>query len=715
MSWLRRRRVRVTPVAQLESAECGVACLAMVLSYHRCWVPLAEIREVCGTSRDGNSALSLVQGARAMGLKARGLKLPLDQLSRLQLPAIMHWDLNHFVVLEGVSKRGASIVDPASGRRFVNMEQLDRSFSGVALDLQTDTKFRRRKRQSLSYARYRAALLEAKGTLAYVLLGNLTSQVLALAYPAASQFFIDHVISPGRKEWILPVLGVMLLGAVGQVVLAALQRRSQAVLHARLSLKLTTDLGRRLLFLPLPFLDSRSKGDLFNRVQLQESLQVLIARAAQGVFDLLLLLLLCALMLAYHARLGLITIGLLALRVGIIRKFRALSEHHFAAELAARGQAQAAFMEATSCPELVKGLGLESQVLRRYEDRSSERARFAIRSQLAEKRLTTGLSLLSGVMEAVVLWYGGHFVIRGEMSIGVFAGFLAIRQLLESPLRALLDLLESRMELRGAFERSDEVFSVKPETFGRLGAAHVRGRIELRDVGFRYGSGGAWVLRHVNLCIEPEEHVVIVGASGQGKSTLGKMLCGALRPSEGQVLLDGRPISDYASAALAANLGVVLQEPLILAGSVEDAVRMRLPHASLDMIERALQLAMFQPVLARMPLGISSQLTPLAGNLSGGERQRLALAQALVGDPQVLLLDEATSALDPATEAHVLDNLSTLRATTISIAHRSTVMARARRIITVEDGNIQDRQVMPLRNPARPALQPLSQQNPRTS
>ncbi|HET8933144.1 MAG TPA: cysteine peptidase family C39 domain-containing protein [Polyangiales bacterium] len=708
MRLLPRLRVRVTPVQQLESAECGVACLTMVASYFGCWAPLAEVRQICGTSRDGNSALTLVQGARTLGMTARGLKIQLDQLHTLKRPAILHWDLNHFVVLEAVHKRGATIVDPATGRRFVSSEQLDRSLTGVVLEMKPGPGFRRRKRRSLSYERYRAALMSSKGTLLYVLLGNLTSQILALTFPASSQFFIDHVISPGRKEWILPVLCVMLLGGVGQVTLAALQRKSQAMLHAALGFKLTTELGRRLLTLPLPFLDSRSKGDLINRVQLQDALQALIARAAQGVFDLLLLSLLCALMLAYHQELGLLAISLMVVRVFVIRRVRAVAEHNFGAELAARGRAQAAFMEATASPEMIKGLGLEAHVWARYEQRTIDRAGFTIRSQLLEKRLQAGLSVLSGLMEACVLWYGGQFVIRGEMSVGVFAGFLAIRQLLDAPLNALVGLFESLFELRGAFERSDEVFNVEPDKFGDRDASYISGAFELRDVGFRYGSGGSWTLRHVNLRIEPGEQVVIVGASGQGKSTLAKLLCGVLRPTEGEVLLDGVPVTSYASDSLALQLGVVLQEPLILAGSVEDAVRMRLPQANRSMIVRALQLALFQPVLARMPAGTASPVALGGTNLAGGERQRLALAQALVGDPRVLLLDEATSALDPATEAHILDNLSSLRATVISIAHKQSVISRARRVITVAAGGVRDQLVTPLPPAARAPLEPLA-------
>jgi ABC-type bacteriocin/lantibiotic exporter with double-glycine peptidase domain len=691
MKRLPRLRTRVTPVLQMESAECGVACLTMVLGYHGCWTPLGQVRELCGTSRDGNSAFTLLQGARSLGLEARGAKVEPSQLSLLHLPAILHWDLNHFVVLERVHKAGVTIVDPAIGRRFVGSDEVDRCFTGVALNLKPGKAFRRRKRQSLSYGRYRSALFRAKHKLALVLFGNLTSQLLALTFPAASQFLIDQVVLPGRRQWFAPVLVVMALGGVGQVILAMIQRKSQALLHATLGLELTSELGRRLLALPLPFLESRSQGDLMSRVQLQGSLQSLISRIVQAVFDVLLLGLLTALMLAYHLRLGLLALSLMALRIVIVRRFRAVSEHNFSAELSARGREQSAFIEATTSPEAVRGLNLEESVAERYEARMIERAGLTIRSQLLEKRLTSWLTILGGLMQASVLWYGGQYVIRGEMSVGVFAGFLAIRELLEAPLGSIVSLFESLIELRGAFERSDEVFNVAPDRLGERAAAKVRGHIELRNVGFRYGSGGAWVLRNVNMTVEAGEHVVIVGSSGGGKSTLGKLICGILRPTEGEVLLDGHPVTSYDGTSLAAQLGVVLQEPLILAGTVADALRIRLPDATPEMIERAAELAEFLPVVKGMAKGAETKLLARGANLSGGERQRLALAQAYVGEPAVLLLDEATCALDPQTEGRILDRLDRLPTTIISIAHQQNVIARAPRVLQVDDGAVTER------------------------
>lgn len=686
------RRVRVRPVQQMEAAECGVACLTMVLSYHGHAAPLADVRQACGTSRDGNSALDLLKGARQRGLQGRGVKVSLAGLALLRRPAILHWDLNHFVVLEAIGKRGARIVDPASGRRSVTREELDRQFSGIALELRPGVGFVRLRPSSLSLSRYRTALVRAWKTLAFVVLANVTGQLLALTFPAASQILIDHVISPRRSDWLLPVLAVIALGALSQIVLVVLQGSSQALLSSTLGWGLTTELGSHLLRLPLPFLDSRSHGDLLGRVHVQSALQAILSRIAQSGFDLVLVVLLGGLMLAYDLRLGTLAFALMALRIVVMRILRAPAENRFAAELAAGGRVQAVLVEATTSPELIKGLGVEARMVERYRQRTTERAVYGISSAKLQAGVGISLQVLGGLMEAIVLWYGGGRVMEGEMTVGEFAGFLALRSLVAAPLDGLVNLFESWVQLRGAFERSDDVLSVPVAPPGTVVGSPVFGRIELRGVGFRYGSGGPWVLRKVDLVINPGERVTLIGPSGHGKSTLGRLIAGLLEPTEGEVLLDGVPIAQYEPSSLAAEFGVVLQDPLIWAGTVKESLSLRVPDASLAALEQAARRACFAEVVQRLNGGYDAHLLSGGTNLSGGERQRLALAQALVGTPRVLLLDEATSALDPDTERRVLDQLDALPATIVSIAHKESVIRRAQRVVAVTDGAVAELQ-----------------------
>jgi ABC-type bacteriocin/lantibiotic exporter with double-glycine peptidase domain len=674
----------------MEAAECGIVCVAMLLGHFGHHAPLAELRALAGTSRDGNSALDVLRVARALGLEGRGLGVPLSRLGSISLPAVLHWEKNHFVVLQSVSRDGITIVDPASGTRYVSRADASLAYSGVALELKPGSSFVRRKPQSLSLARYAAALRAVKGTLAFVVLANIASQCLALAFPVSSQVLIDQVIVPARTHWLIPVLAVIVAAAIVRVALLKLQGTSRALLQASLGLGLTLEIGRHLLKLPLPFLDSRSHGDLLGRVEVQQQLKELIANAVQACFDVLAALLLGALMLAYDWRVGSLGLMVAAVRVLLVRALNPLSERRAAAVLAARGREHGALVEATRSPELTHGMGAQARLSERYARRVSERAAMAVASARLQQGLGVVASCIGAWFEALILWYGGHRVIDGAMSIGVFSGFLAIRVMIEPPLQALATLLGSWAQMRGAVARSDDVLSTPAVVSGSLRPSVVRGRIEARNLGFRYGSGASWVLRGVNLVIEPGQKVAIVGSSGQGKSTLGRLLVGLLAPSEGVILLDGQPLCSYDTSALARHLGVVLQDPLILEGSVEDALRLRCPEASIENLLAAARIACLEPVLARMPDGLDAPLLALGSNLSGGERQRLALAQALVDFPSTLLLDEATCALDAATEARILANLSQLPGTIVSIAHRPAVAEHAERVLCVRDGGVHE-------------------------
>jgi ABC-type bacteriocin/lantibiotic exporter with double-glycine peptidase domain len=343
-------------------------------------------------------------------------------------------------------------------------------------------------------------------------------------------------------------------------------------------------------------------------------------------------------------------------------------------------------VEATRSPELIKGLGIERQIAQRYLQRITERAGFSIRAERFQKAAAAWLMWASSAMEALILWYGGSRVIEGNMTLGVFSGFLAIRAMVEVPIGTLVGLFDAWVRFQSALQRSDDILSVPAADEGDIPASEVVGRIEARNLGFRYGSGGRWIFRNVNLTLEPGDKVALTGPSGQGKSTLGKLLVGLLDPTEGEVLLDGVPVARYARESLAPKLGVVLQEPLLLEGNLREAVSLRIPDAAPEAITRAARLACFEEVVQRLPHAYESHLAALGSNLSGGERQRLALSQALLGDPRVLLLDEATCALDPDTERRVLDNLERLQATLVTIAHRPSVIRGAERVFSVGQG-----------------------------
>jgi ATP-binding cassette subfamily B protein len=689
----RRRQIRV--IQQMEAAECGVACLSMVLDYYGHARALPEIRQICGTSRDGNSALDLLTGARSLGLEGSGVSVPLKALRLLKKPAILHWDFNHFVILEAWRSDAMTIVDPASGRREVSLQEVSRSFSGVALLLSPGPAFEKRRRRSPGYGRYLVALKDQKRSLFYVLLASATQQVLAVSLPAANRVLIDHVIMPGRQEWLVPIFVILLGASLAQITLQRLRGLSQALLSSAIGLVLTRQMGERLLRLPLPFLESRSHGDLINRVHMQAELQNLLSSAVQALLDVFFVLCLIVLMISYDPMLGSISLLLTLLRIVVIRWFRRPLAQRHAAELVEKGREAGVLAESTAAPEMIQGFGVEAQITQRYANRVRQRAGWTIGSERFEVGLTRGMSVLGAAMQAVILYVGGCQVIEGHMTIGTFAGFLAIRAMLSGPVASLVALIESSIRLRGILERCADILDTPPVRDADSGPAVVEGRVELRDVSFRFGNGSPWVLKNVNLVIEPGEHVAIVGPSGEGKSTLGKLICGLLEPTQGRVLIDARDIHEYSRRELARLFGVVLQEPLILEGSVLEALTLRDHDCDWQTAFDAAQQACFHEVVLGLPDGYDSKLEAMGRNLSGGERQRLAIAQALLGRPRLLLLDEATCSLDNALEERVLDNIKRTGATIISIAHRPEVIAHATRTIQVRGGELRDAPDMP--------------------
>ncbi len=684
---LRSRRVNI--VQQMETSECGLACLAMVLDFYGHCRTLTELRELCGSSRDGHTARELLQTARQLGLGGRGVATSLEGLDGLRKPAVLHWCFNHFVVLESLRHGKATIVDPAAGRRTVSPEELDRSFSGVALELFPTQKLERRRRRALSLSHYVGPLKRHWGLFLFVILANVTQQILGVGLPAASQVLIDHVIKPGRDEWLLPVMLVLCAATVSQIFLQRLQGVSHATLNASLGMVLAQKLGTRLLRLPLSFLESRSHGDLIERVDRQTDLQQLLGSAVQAIFDLWFVFLLTALMLAYDPFLGAIGLGLALLRVLLLALMRGPMAQQVAAELAARGRQSGALAEATSSVEMVHGFGAASRLEQRYARRVRERARWTLGAARVEIGLARSTTLLQAGMHATILWLGGQRVISGEMTIGVFAGFLAIQSMLTRPMASLLSLAEKWVRVRGILERCDDILCV-PEApdRGTVSARGLTGRIEVRDLGFRFGKGSPWILRNVNFRIESGQHVAFIGPSGQGKSTLGRLLSGLLVPSEGCVLLDGVDISEYDSSELAKKIGVVFQQSLIFEGPVSEALRMKDPECSEGAMVEATRIACFDSVVRSMGDGFASPVRAMGANLSGGERQRLAIAQAVLARPQILVLDEATCSLDGELEERVMRNVAGLEATVISIAHRASVVAHASRVFAVLEGSV---------------------------
>lgn len=680
------RRVRFTP--QMEIAECGAASLAMVLEYFGHCASLAEVREACGVSRDGLTARSIVEAARRYGLEAKGLRLEIDDLADKRMPLILHWNLNHFLVLERMTRRGAVIVDPASGRRSVSRAELERSFTGVALQMTPGQGFERRVSAGSNWQRYARAVARSPRALFMVLFGTLILEILGLASPASMQLLVDHVIEPGRGEWLLPLAAVV--GGVGllRLIFQFVRAKVLVSLNAALDVGLMVDFVTHLSRLPITFFDQRSPGDLVARVGCNQQLRATTVKVVSCVLDGGLAFSYAALMVAYNSSLAGIVLFFAVLRVLAVSKIRERSEDLTASILTAHGKEQGALLDALSAPEVVRAYGMEPMLAGQHAGKLAER----LNIHMDRARLVSGypqwLGVLGGLSQALVVWFGGHNVLSGEMTIGAFAGFLTIQHMLAPPLQSLLDGYNQIAEARGTVRRVDDVLDARLDHAGTEAFDWDGEEIVFSDVSFRYGPTSPFVCKNLNFRVQRGEKIAIVGRSGQGKSTVGRLLLGMLAPTEGRVTVSGRDLQKVELAGFLRHVGAVTQMPFLFDDTVEANLRFRVPQASSRDLVDATQIADIHDVIEGLPDGYGTRLGEGGRRLSGGQRQRLVLARALIGRPKLLLLDEATSSLDQDTEARVQSALDRVNCTQIVIAHRLSTIRNADRILVIDGGQV---------------------------
>jgi ATP-binding cassette subfamily B protein len=682
----RFRRVRYIP--QLEATECGAASLAMVLDYHGASVPLVEVRDACGIGRDGVNAARIVKAATGFGLTARGFRTDPEHLGELPLPAILHWEFNHFVVLEQVDRRGARIVDPAFGRRHVSASELGRAFTGVALAFQPSPQLAPRKASSPGFARYRRALVPHLGSLGLLLGSAALLELFAVCLPAATQVMIDHVMVPSRERWLWPIVGAFAAASIAMLVLSSLRDRVLRRLQFALDAELITRFLEHMLRLPLPFFHQRSTGDLLQRAEAQRQMRDVIMRAATALLDGLLVVTYGALMLAYDPLLGGLTVGLSLTRMLLSLSFRGRVQRAVSTELAQRGRELGAAVDALAVPEVVKAFGAEDAMLAQYDARLAER----LNTTVERERTTVAASMWGGLLDAVthasILWLGGSAVIDHRMTLGVFASFVTLQGIFQKPLQSVVDALFELVYARGALARIDDVLDTRPVPAGDRGLSSIRSGIVFSGVSYRYGPTSPWICEELDLHIAAGEKVAIVGRSGQGKSTFLKLLLGMLEPSAGSIAVDGVPLARIDRSDWLRCTGVVLQEPFLFDDSVRANLTLHDDGVADETLRWAARMACIDDAIELLPEAYETGIGENGSRLSGGQRQRLALARALCRRPSLLVLDEATSSLDRDTEARVHANLASLGCTRVLIAHRLATVRDADRILVFEGGRI---------------------------
>jgi ATP-binding cassette subfamily B protein RaxB len=689
------RRSKLPLILQTEAAECALACLAMVASFHGQRCDLAELRGRFSLSLKGATMADLVRMAAQLGLASRALRAELEHLPQLQLPCILHWDFKHFVVLAEVRGDRALLHDPVAGRRWIKLAELSRHFTGVVLELRPGADFApKAPAPKLRWQQLLGRITGLKRSLAQILALALALELLVLLSPFFMQWVVDGVLVSADHDLLVTLgLGFGLLVLL-QVGIGALRSWAVLQLSASLNLQWLSNVFTHLLRLPLAWFEKRHLGDILSRFNsVQQMQQTLTTSFIEAVLDGLMVIITLAMMWVYSPRLaGLALAAVLAyglLRWAYFRPLRLASE-------------EALVHEARQTSHFIESLR-GAQAVKLFNAQADRSARFAnlvvehMNAQLGTRRLELGMGvvnkLLFGLERVAIVWLGALLVLDRELSVGMLFAFLAYKEQFSLRISALIDKAVGLKMLGLQGERLADIVLTAPEPLMNQEAAVPRpvetaAALELRNVSFRYADGEPEVITDCSLRIEPGESVAIVGPSGCGKTTLLKLMLGIHQPQAGEIRLGAQALSQIGLQDWRARIGTVMQDDQLFAGSITDNIAFFDPEAEADWVEECARLACVHEDIVAMPMGYESLIGDMGSSLSGGQRQRILLARALYKKPQFLFLDEATSALDVERERQVNASLRGLSLTRIVIAHRPETIAAAQRIITLHQGRV---------------------------
>ncbi|MBM7118474.1 peptidase domain-containing ABC transporter [Archangium primigenium] len=680
---------RIPFLQQLDANDCGATCLAMVLAFHGKVVRLHEVREILGTGRDGSNALQLLGAARHYGLRSRGVSLEPEDLHFLPRGSILHWEFRHFVVFERMGRGWVDLVDPAIGRRRVPLEQVRRSFTGVALVLEPGDHFVKEEGQPRPILRHLKQLMFQSGLLSRILVTSALVQLFALGLPVLTGALTDRVVPRGDAD-LLVVLAVAMASLVGFQFLASMVR-SYLLLRLRTEMDARMTLGfvEHLVELPYAFFQRRSPGDLMNRLNSNATIRELLTSGAlSGLLDGSLVTLYLMVLFFANGPLALLVVGVGVLQVGVFIWSRRRQAELMSRSLEAESKSQAYQVEFLIGMQNLKAMGGEHRAMDRWSGMFVD----VLNISLARGKLSTLTDALMSALRLgaplVIMCFGAWQVLRGALTLGGMLALNAVAMGFLGPLSNLVSTLMQFQLLGSYFERIHDVLDTPQEQeTEKVRPAHtLAGHITLEDVSFRYGPHSPLVTRGVSVDVQPGQMVAIVGRSGAGKSTLANLLLGMYVPSSGRILYDGVDLTELDLRSVRQQVGIVMQSPALFSSSIRSNIALADPSLPMDAIIEAARLARLHKEILAMPMGYETLLLERGASLSGGQRQRLALARALVRKPAILLLDEATSALDSITEGEVHRALASIRCTRVVIAHRLSTVVHADLILTMEDG-----------------------------
>lgn len=698
-------------ILQTESSECGLACLAMIANHFGYQADIADLRRKFSISLKGATLAQLMRHASSLELSSRPLRLDLDEIDQLALPCILHWNLNHFVVLKKINKTWQGkvslvLLDPAVGERRVSLEEASKHFTGVALELTPTAKFETKdERKKIAIRDLTGRIIGLRRAMVQVIVLALTLEIFAITAPLFNQFVIDEVIVSGDRELLIVLVFGFALLMVTQTAIGLARSWFLMRWSMDIGFQWSGRLFAHLIRLPVSYFEKRHLGDIVSRFGSIGAIQsTLTSLFVESLLDGLMALLALAMMLLYSPKLSaLVFCGVVlyaGLRWAFYQPFREASQER----LILASKSSSHFMESLRAITLLKLYGREEERRARWQNMQMDVQNRDIKTQKMSIMFKVSNTAIFGVQGLAMFYIGANLVMQNAMTVGMLMAFSSYAGTFSGRIFSLIDLFVSLKMLSMHSERLADIVceEIEPEAPLETDLARLQSSITLKNLKFRYAEGEPWVLNGINLSIPAGQSIALVGPSGCGKTTLCKIILGLLKPTEGEVLIDNIPINQIGLSAYRSLVGTVMQDDVLLAGSVMDNISFFDANTSQDRVEESAKQAAIHDEICAMPMGYQTLVGDMGSSLSGGQKQRVLLARALYKQPKILALDEATSHLDIENERKVNEALKSLKLTRIMVAHRPETIAAAERVVRLKEGVAKE--VLEVHDQIRPEL-----------
>ena len=695
---LTKGAAKVPVVMQMEALECGAASLTMILAYYGKWVPLEQVRADCGVSRDGSNAKNVLKAARSYGLVAKGYRYePEDLKKNGKFPCIIHWNFNHFLVLNGFKGNKAYLNDPAKGNYAVSMETFDESFTGICLMFEPGEDFKPggKPKSMLAFAKKR--LIGAGAAVAFVILTTVITSLIGIIQPAFSRIFLDRLLTAENPDWLYPFLGALVLMAVVQLIMAWIQAVWSMRINGKMSVTGSASFMWKVLRMPMEFFSQRMAGDIQQREDSNASIAGnLVNTFAPLALNTIMMVFYLVVMLRYSWILTLVGIGSIFVNMIVARLISKKRINITRVQMRDAGKLAGASVAGIEMIETIKASGAENGYFEKWAGYQASVNTQKVKFSRLNQYLGLIPSFVSELSGTAVLIIGVWLTMQGEFTVGMIMAFQGFLESFLAPAEQLISAGQTLQEMRTEMERVEDVMEYPADVEFPEGQEDVEydkltGLLEMKNVTFGYSRLAAPLIENFNLTLKPGSRVAFVGPSGCGKSTLSKLISGLYKPWSGEILFDGKPISAIDRSVFTGSLAVVDQDIILFEDTIANNIKMwDSSIEDFEMIMAARDAKLHEDIMQREG-GYQYKITEGGKDFSGGQRQRMEIARVLAQDPTIIIMDEATSALDAKTEYEVVNSIKERGITCIVVAHRLSTVRDCDEIIVMDNGKVVER------------------------